>query len=153
MNTRDGKHIFITIFFLIYIYKARREGEVSWWLHDYATLCLFLLSPRGAKARRATSTRREKGCAECSNRWDESSVLVRYAFSFSSRVPFSSFSLILYYSLSLVSFISICLTYLSNFPLSSSASFDLVSPFSSGSSLCACLLLPNPLLFSFMPCC
>lgn len=57
--------------------------------HTYATLCLFPLSPRGAKARRATSTRREKGCAECSNRWDESSVLVRYALRLSSSVPFS----------------------------------------------------------------
>lgn len=57
--------------------------------HAYATLCLFPPSPRGAKARRATSTRREKGCAECSNRWDESSVLVRYVLPLSSCVPFS----------------------------------------------------------------
>lgn len=55
----------------------------------YATLCLFPLSPRGAKARRATSTRREKGCAECSNRWDESSVLVRYVLPLSSCVLLS----------------------------------------------------------------
>lgn len=57
--------------------------------HTYATFCLFPLSPRGAKARRATSTRREKDCAECSNRWDESNVLVRYALPLSSCVPFS----------------------------------------------------------------
>lgn len=57
--------------------------------HAYAILCFFPLSPRGAKARRATSTRREKGCAECSNRWDESSVLVRYALRLSSCVPLS----------------------------------------------------------------
>lgn len=44
----------------------------------HATLCLSPLSPRGVKARRAMSTEREKGCDECSNRWDESSVLVRY---------------------------------------------------------------------------
>lgn len=63
--------------------------------HAYATLCLIPLSPRGAKARRATSTRREKGCAECSNRWDESNVLVRYALALSSCVPFSHSLLLL----------------------------------------------------------
>lgn len=60
--------------------------------HNYATLSLFPLSPREAKARRATSMRREKGCAGFSNRWDESSVLVRYALLIST-VAFSfSFS-------------------------------------------------------------
>lgn len=44
----------------------------------HVTLCLSPLSPRGVKARRAMSMKRGKGCGECSNRWDESSVLVRY---------------------------------------------------------------------------
>lgn len=55
----------------------------------YATVCLFPLSPQGAKARRATNTRSENGCSECSNRWDESSVLVRYVLLISSPVIFS----------------------------------------------------------------
>lgn len=38
---------------------------------------VFPHSPRGAKARQATITRRENGCAWCSNRWEESSVPVR----------------------------------------------------------------------------
>lgn len=62
------------------------------------TLCLFPLSPRGAKARRATFTMREKGCVWFLNRWEESSVLPRYAVppSLLSLSPFHS--LILYYS-------------------------------------------------------
>lgn len=113
-----------------------------------ATLCLFPLSPRGAKARRATSTRREKGCAECSNRWDESSVLVRYADPLSSYVPFSfpfSHSLLLLCP-SFPCVHLLCLTchiFLSpHLPVS-----IFVSPFSSGSSFCVCLLLPLSLLF------
>lgn len=56
------------------------------------TLCLFPLSPRGAKARRATFTKRGRGCAWCWNRWEESSVPPRYA------IPPSSLSLSLFHS-------------------------------------------------------
>lgn len=48
-------------------------------VNAYVTLCLSPFSPQGVKARRAMSMKREKGCDGCSNRWDESSVLVRYA--------------------------------------------------------------------------
>ena len=55
-----------------------------------ATLCLSSSpSPRGAKARRGTSKRRETGCGECSNRWAESSVLVRYAHFIPALIPLS----------------------------------------------------------------
>lgn len=124
--------------------------------HAYSALCLFPLSPRGAKARRATSTRREKGCAECSNRWDESSVLVRYALPLSSPVPIS-FS---FPHCFLVSFICICLT----FPSPHLPVPILFLPRSSGSSIFflfgVCLLLPlshplfSLLLYAlFLTCC
>lgn len=75
----------------------------------YATVRLFPLSPQGAKARRAMNTRRESGCSECSNRWDESSVLVRYVLLISFPVIFSFLSLILCYFCFLESFIPILL--------------------------------------------
>lgn len=62
------------------------------------TLCLFPFSPRGAKARRATFTMREKGCAWFLNRWEESSVLPRYAVPPSLLSLSPLHSLILYYS-------------------------------------------------------
>lgn len=72
-------------------------------------------------------------------------------------VSFSLFlSLILYCPCFLVSFISICPTFLSftsHFPLSLSARFDFVSPFSSGFSFFVCLPPFTSLSpFSFMPC-
>lgn len=60
-----------------------RWGTLTW--HRV----LFLHRPRGAKARQGTGRRRERGYAECSNRWDESSVPVRYALSRSYRATFS----------------------------------------------------------------
>ena len=81
--------------------------------NTYAPLCLLPLSPQGAKARRATSMRREKGCAEFSNRWDESSVLVRYAFFLSFYTFLFFFPLILFFP-----FTFLCpLFNLSNFPV------------------------------------
>lgn len=59
------------------------------------TMCLFPLSPQGAKARRSTSMKRGNGCGGCSNKLDESSVLVRYSlflvlvFSLSGLVSFT----------------------------------------------------------------
>lgn len=105
------------------------------------------LSPRGAKARRGTSMRREKGCAEYSNRWDESSVLVRYALLFSCDVPFS---LILYCSCFPLSSIYICPTFSIFYVTFSSL---LICQFRFYFSLflrpcfCVCLLLPLSLLF------
>lgn len=83
MNTSDRKHIFIAFF------KVAQEWRGVIVDGAYATVCLFPLSPQGAKARRATNTRRENGCSECSSRWDESSVLVRYVLLISSPVIFS----------------------------------------------------------------
>lgn len=63
----------------------------------YVTMCLFPPSPQGAKARRATSMKRENGCGECSNRWDESSVLVRYSLRYF--IPWPFLFLAFYYTL------------------------------------------------------
>lgn len=124
--------------------------------HAYVTLCLFPLSPRGTKARRATFTRREKGCAWFLNRWDESSVLVRYAAPLSS-VSLSLFpSLILYYSCFLMSFIFIYLTFITHFPHSSYASFSFdlrfpQAPLFVSASFYLSLLFPICLALDMLP--
>lgn len=120
----------------------------------YATLCLSPLSPRGVKARRAMSMEREKGCDECSNRWDESSVLVRYVLLL-SYCPFSfAFFHSLLLLLSCVFYLYMSnFSFMSHFPLSSSARFDFVSPLSSGSSFCVCSFYLTPSFFLYcMPC-
>lgn len=73
-----------------YSFKFTTEWEVLLWDKMMWQWAYFLLSPQGAKTRPATRMRREKGCDECSNRWDESSVLVRYALLLSSFSLFSS---------------------------------------------------------------
>lgn len=150
VSAQDGKHIFIAFFFFS-SYKSGGRGRC----YDGTHLCGVVFvppSPRGVKARRGTSRRREKGCVECSNRWDESSVLVRYALSFflplsPSLFPLLSFSFSLFRVL-----ISIYPTFPVShfiFSLSSVASFDFISI----SSPVFCLLPSTSLPpSSFLPC-
>lgn len=148
--TPEMENTFSSPFF--FLSQGGRGGVVVG--HANATLCFFPLSPRGAKARRGTSMRREKGCAECSNRWDESSVLVKYVPLLSSCVPFSHFShsllpllsCVIHFHLSNFFFLS-CHIFLSpHLPVSilflplAQALFLCLPPFTS---------LPP---FSFMPC-
>lgn len=136
---------------------------------------LFPLSPQGVKARRATSMRRGKGCAECSNKWDESSVPVRYALLlFTWSFPLL-LSLILYYSCFPVSFILchisvprhlpvlisflscpqdllLCLSPFTSLSLSLALSLSLSLALFLSLLLSFSLFLPSSLSFSFMPC-
>lgn len=98
-------------------------------IRAYVTLCLLPLSPQGVTTRRWTSRRREKYCAEYSNRWDESSVLARCARSLwaflISFIPF--FTCPCLYS-GIVTCICTILSVMSNFLQFSAASFNFVFP-------------------------
>lgn len=145
MNNRDGKHIFITIFF-----KTGGRGRCC----GGTRLCDIVFVPpqpsgsegqTGDKHKERERLRRvlkQMGRIKC-----PSEVCTPSFFLCPFLLSFLSFFTTLAFLCPSFPFVQLfCLSY-HIFPMSSSASFNFVSPFSSGSSFCVCLLLPLSLLF------